>query len=99
MYRIHKECTCHHIPRQLCLVAINSCQPPSIWMSYSRTSSSIAIPGVVPIKSSRLEATLRYAVSIPIPLVVQLLTTVVVPILVIFEIPQSGALFPIMLLR
>ena len=68
-------------------------------MSYRRTGSSIAILGVVPIKPFRLEATLRCAVSIPIPLVVQLLTTVVVPILVIFEIPQSGALFPIMLLR
>ena len=67
-------------------------------MSYRRTGSSIAIPGVVPIKPSRLEATFRCAVSIPIPLVVQLPTTVVVPIVVISEIPRSGALLPIMLL-
>ena len=68
-------------------------------MSYSRTGSSIAIPGVVPIKPSRLETTLRCAVPIPIPLVVQLSTTVVVPILIISEIPWSGALLPIMLLN
>ena len=68
-------------------------------MSYRRAGSSIAIPIVVPIKPSRLEATLRCAVSIPIPLVVQLPTTVVVSILVISEILWSGALLPIMLLN
>ena len=97
-YKIHKERTCHHIPRQLCLLAVDCRQPPSSWMSHNRTGSSISISGVVPIKSSRLEATLRCAVSIPIPLVVQLPTTVVVPILVISEIPWSKALLVIMLL-
>ena len=61
-------------------------------MSYSRTGSSIAIPGAVPIKSSRLEATLRSAVSIPIPLMVLIPTTVIIPVLFIFEISRSGAL-------